>query len=407
MVGLKEWDYNMKRIGFKTIIVLLLLLGMGSVFSVLYPGIVDIITLILCFFYVIIHKRSINKRLLSIILWVGVIYVFSAIITHTPITKYVGVYIRALAIPFVFSLFDNRLSSFKQSFVCALKIIAVLGIINFLLVLTIPNLFVPVQTDGYLVNTLGFIFNYNATTSISSLTIYRNQGIFWEPGLLQIPMNFLLYNSLIEEKNTIKSSLLPIIVILSTLSTTGIIIMSLILFAFIIRNKAKFNLSTVVVSFAVVLLVGYIAMENVQEKFRGEESSSTAARTFDLYMGWNIAKEHPLFGIGLNADTYLAQTKDLDLGIYDDISLNSERGNTNTLLSVMCYFGIPVSLLFILLLYKQSLFEKRSLFFVVLMIAIFSEPLFGTMLLYIFLFSSFIPTGENSNKLLSRHEINY
>ena len=397
----------MKRIGFKTIIVLLLLLGMGSVFSVLYPGIVDIITLILCFFYVIIHKRSINKRLLSIILWVGVIYVFSAIITHTPITKYVGVYIRALAIPFVFSLFDNRLSSFKQSFVCALKIIAVLGIINFLLVLTIPNLFVPVQTDGYLVNTLGFIFNYNATTSISSLTIYRNQGIFWEPGLLQIPMNFLLYNSLIEEKNTIKSSLLPIIVILSTLSTTGIIIMSLILFAFIIRNKAKFNLSTVVVSFAVVLLVGYIAMENVQEKFRGEESSSTAARTFDLYMGWNIAKEHPLFGIGLNADTYLAQTKDLDLGIYDDISLNSERGNTNTLLSVMCYFGIPVSLLFILLLYKQSLFEKRSLFFVVLMIAIFSEPLFGTMLLYIFLFSSFIPTGENSNKLLSRHEINY
>ena len=54
---------------------------------------------------------------------------------------------------------------------------------------------------GVYVNTFHGIFNYISSINISEYNIYRNQGLFWEPGVLQLFINVLLYMSLFVYKN--------------------------------------------------------------------------------------------------------------------------------------------------------------------------------------------------------------
>ena len=72
-----------------------------------------------------------------------------------------------------------------------------------------------------------FFFYLKNTHSFSVLGIefVRNQGIFWEPGVLQIFLNLILFIHLIHKKKRGIIFWMTIIALLTTFSTTGLVVM--------------------------------------------------------------------------------------------------------------------------------------------------------------------------------------
>ena len=52
-----------------------------------------------------------------------------------------------------------------------------------------------------------------------------------------------------------------------------------------------------------------------------------------------------------------------------------ERGNTNSLLMLLIQCGLPMSVIYLCILYRQNIFLNRRLFFFVIIISLMSEPL--------------------------------
>lgn len=384
-------NYNQHHI-FHDIIIFLLFLEMGSVFSVFFlGGIISMCILALCFFYCLLNNKKISQNLVIAMGAFVLFFVLSSIFTRTNISLYYGLAIRLLGIIFIYSVFDGCISLLKISLKRVLQFIAVLGLLNIILINIIPELFSDkISATGFSVNTLFYIFNYNSFIDIGPLRILRNQGMFWEPGVFQITMNILLYILLIEEEKPIAKCLLPIFLVVSTFSTTGFLVMGLIVtFAMhhainhshnLIREKLLIFLFT-------ILLIPMI-YTNINHKVAGDGSKSTAMRTYDLYMGINLIAHNPIWGIGPDPKAYLANTKDINMDVYEDIDINVERGNTNTIVSCACYLGIPFTLYFWRMIYHQQLFRKKRLFFSIFVIMFLSEPLFGTLILFLISMSS-------------------
>ena len=160
-----------------------------------------------------------------------------------------------------------------------------------------------------------------------------------------------------------------------------------ILYWMLFTKKVRLDFRMIVVAVILVALLIPFVYDNVVTKFEGTHGSA-ALRAYDLYMGIDIIKQFPLCGIGLDPDRYLKQTTIVDLGYYDITRLDTNRGNTNTFISVAAFLGIPVVLLFIWSLYKQSIFRDRKIVFLILLLSLMSEPLFGQLFLFVICFSS-------------------
>ena len=131
----------------------------------------------------------------------------------------------------------------------------------------------------------------------------RNQGLFWEPGVLQIYLNlFFFLQAFILKQN--RWLLLIGFVILGTYSTTGILILiGQLVYLFIQRfNENKLFLPIIFLSFIPIYFVFSI---NVEEKLRGNRVFSFQKRLFDFTQPLFIAASHPLTGVGLDLDHFL------------------------------------------------------------------------------------------------------
>lgn len=113
---------------------------------------------------------------------------------------------------------------------------------------------------------------------------------------------------------------------------------------------------------------------------------SSLARTYDLLMAARIATQYPWFGIGLNEERNTALMKMQNVQV-DGLETET-RGNTNSILQFFVNWGVPVSLILIFALYKQQIFPHRFCFFILIMLAFFSEPLVGVFLMILLMLSS-------------------
>ena len=366
------------------VIIFLLILDTGSVPSIFFGGgLISVFILVLSLCYTLLSGNKILRSQLRLLVVFSFFFLMSSVFTHTNLTLYFGAFIRVLAVVFVYTAFRNDVIAIRDTLTKVLWVIAYLGLVNFVLINFLPKLFsVRVAESGFSINTLLYIFNFHSYIQIGPFAVLRNQGAFWEPGVFQIPMNLLVYLLLIDKKESWGKAILPMIMVFSTFSTTGLLVMSLIILFKICRErtslsfKEKFGILLFAIAFTPFVY------NNIKEKFTGDINDSAAARTYDLYMGIDIIGRNPIWGIGPDKDKYLAQTQDISIGFYDDNDINVERGNTNTIMSLMCYLGIPFSLFFLGLLYNQTIFSDKKLFFIILIILLFSEPLYGTMFLY-------------------------
>lgn len=243
--------------------------------------------------------------------------------------------------------------------------------------------------NEYIADSFYYLFFYDAEKynfSLFSIDFIRNQGLFWEPGILQIFLNILLFmEGFVVKRNKWTISLL-IFAIITTYSTTGIIIM-IILLILIFWSYIRKNPLMIILALSLSLPLYHVAKTNLENKTTGERSSSFQKRYLDLVQPIAIAGEYPITGIGLDRDyfqklRYRFQMKN-DFGKFietytgfERTAKSTEKGSSNSLTYLIASIGFPSALFLLYCLLKQELFTKRKgVFMTIIIISIFSEPL--------------------------------
>lgn len=248
------------------------------------------------------------------------------------------------------------------------------------------------QISGTPVQTLGFILYYHQESVISGLHIVRPDGFFWEPGVLQIYLNICLFLSLWVFRSRLVAAA-AIIAIALTQSTTGMIILALQLFTYVIqprqiRRGIKPHLKLLILG-PIFAPLFFLAFQNIEEKLHGDLQGSFYARAYDAQAGMNLIVQNPWIGIGFNPQEYLNRTQDydIDVGRYTADAFNQIRGNTNGIVILLFSLGIPLGSLLILGLMAQTAFNSRVVIPAMLIISLLSEPLTLTPFFLFFAFS--------------------
>lgn len=388
----------------KVVFLFVCILNMGGVASVFLPfNILDIFIIIYSLFLIKkIRGSFIKGPIFSGIIFLYLFFVVSAVITSSSIINYKGFFLRTFSAYLVICAFKGDTDDIRTHLVKVFRIVAFLALINVVLYTLFPQLFIYIETDGYNTYTLGLIFNYLPTSKVFGL-FDRNPGLFWEPGVLQMSMNMLIFNDMIVEKRGFQKVVVPIISLITTASTTGLGLFALIIaYRILFVHNASSSKSIRQILLLLVFLPLFIPIihQNANDKFGGEGSISTAYRLNDLLLSGEIAKQHPFIGIGFDENKYKQMSNNISLNTYENYEIGLDRGNSNSLSQVIIYFGLPAFLLFLLALYKQKIFPHKKFFFFLFLISIASEPLLVTTMMMTFLFSSLLKDTHGSNKAL-------
>jgi hypothetical protein len=242
---------------------------------------------------------------------------------------------------------------------------------------------------------------------------YRNFGIFREPGVFQIFLNFALVFELFFKKSKINMFTIMILclTIISTFSTPGYVSAALIISSYILfsgNNFSAINLGKekkILISFVFTLILMCFLFYSSSEHFRylvtytmeklTNQESSYQGRTVAIISNLTIWLNNPLFGNGIVSGMH--QT----LELMQNNSRFSVSHNTSTIGALLVVFGSVFTTIFIVYLYKLLSLIKYgkitiSFIFIAIMLSINTQLLIYNELLYtIFVFGVL---GENLNK---------
>lgn len=371
-------------------IVFLVFMCMGTVPSFLLPSnILDFFIIILCVLYYLKHRVVFISEVFLKYLFFALAFFLGSLVTGTPISQYFGLLLRTTISFFILHIFYKDLDKFRYIIYIVLWFFAIHGVLNFLACQFMAPYFHSFQTgSGYYSYTFGNLFFSLVQPSWRDIT--RNSGLFWEPGLFQMPLNILLYLILVVYKLPFKRCVIPLLVILSTISGTGLFIMAVIVgYRLFVIDKNRF-LPQILIFAPIIIILSFITFFVLKDKLVGDNASTGGARLYDLVMGVDLIIKNPIFGIGYDMKAYEDMTYDLSLGsFYDDIySFGTHTGNTNTIISIFMFLGIPVGLVYLIGLIRQKLFPYNRLFSFVIVVSLLSEPLTSITFIWLIVLSS-------------------
>lgn len=288
--------------------------------------------------------------------------------------------------------------SFIETLYRILKVILFLALFSIIIQLLFSLFFLYIKVDSMRYHYFPPIFLYSFLPfSFLGFNFYRICLFFWEPGVLQIYLNLLLFFALFVFKQR-RIQLLTTIAIIFTFSSAGYLILLVQLVIYFkkeIFRSLKFTFLGLLF-FAILIPV---IKSNIEDKFTGKSRMSFIVRYYDTEMAINNILNNPIKGIGMqNADTYsnyrssnrFLNLLDLEVSpqVRDEILDREGGGSTNSLLKVAEYFGLIVFFIFLYFLYKTPIIiVKKRLFFFILLIAMSTEPLLFTPF-FIYLFVS-------------------
>ena len=288
---------------------------------------------------------------------------------------------------------NNRESSyFLDRIHFILKIVLYHALLSFLFYFFLKDYLIKLYGgwgNEYIADSFYYLFFYDAEKykfSLFGVEFVRNQGWFWEPGILQIFLNILLFIEGFVVKRNKWTIFLLIIAIITTYSTSGIFIM-LILLVFIFWSYIRKHPLMMILAISLSFPLYYVAKTNIENKTTGERSSSFQKRYLDLVQPFAIARNYPITGVGLDRDYFQKlrsrfQMEDNFGKIiqtytgFERIPESTEKGSSNSLTYLMAAMGFPVAFFLFYCLLKQNLFTKRKgIFMTIIILSIFSEPL--------------------------------
>lgn len=146
-------------------------------------------------------------------------------------------------------------------------------------------------------------------------SVYRNSGIFWEPGAFQIFINLAFIFSIVNNTMSIKRYFVFLFGIVSTVSTTGVIAFILLspVFWFSIINKSRFKALYIGAASLFIVISFSFILPFILTKFSGGESGEASvsflSRYYDFVISLNIFYDNFSLGYGFgsqvkNAITY-------------------------------------------------------------------------------------------------------
>lgn len=288
---------------------------------------------------------------------------------------------------------ESPRGSLAEDLQAILQWLALQAVLTVPLAIVAQPLFIVVDVNETLYNTLGWIFTHHESlTGIDLLP--RPDGFFYEPGVFQIYLNIYLYVALFVTRRWGHAAL-ALLAVLATQSSTGLAIALMLVAAMawqsVRRGSWSNRLLRLLALLALLAPVAWVAQANIADKLFGEARGSAWARQYDLLTGLNVIAANPVLGIGFEHERYLAESA--SLGFADtllDGRLTERRGNTNGIMFVAYSLGIPLALPFVVGMFRQRFFAHRLLFGLLLFTSFLSESIVFTPLFLMFIFSGLL-----------------
>jgi hypothetical protein len=390
---------NLKRLIIK-VLVFLLVLSSGGILHIVFGAILSpLFYLILCVLFVKYNHgfhRDLLIRFGILQLIVGAFLVLNWIIVpfDNELWFYVKLYLRITSVNIFLMYLLNEKEDIQSHLFGVMKFISWHAVFNFMLA-PLLILIASRYENQIKINTVLFIFNYESLFAFGPLEFFRNQSLFWEPGILQIYLNILFYLSVFVYNNKFYRWLSALLII-STFSTTGLILLVVQVFFFywkyLIYGKSVWW--RLVILLLIPVLISFV-YENVMVKTQGVGVASFDMRTYDLLNALNLTRIFPLTGIGMDMNVYKAiqntylssDLPDFTVNVFDMIE---ERGNTNSTLMLFASTGLILGGIYYVTLLKQNVFTKKKVVvFLIILLGNMSEPLILGNFFLLFVCSAF------------------
>lgn len=380
-------------ISFFTVI---LLSGVIQLFNIFYLAALNIVVLFFLYKKIGFIFHSKIKKVITFLL----IYFFYSCIISLKTGSFIHIIYRFHDL-ITATLFINYLlirnKSIDKEINFVFKTILYYGAISFVISNLFFQFYLPVKelTESIDDKDIMHRFLIFFASSKTKFGIYRAQAFFWEPGVYQFYLNVILYYYLFVKSNSKKwITILTIAAIVSTLSTTGLLILTFILSYYILKKIKKSIWSTLSLLIYLPIIFYYVQFaENIIiDKFQGDNIGSSEARRYDALNSINIIYDNPL-GIGFDPMIYQSIAKENPYNIIT--FLDTDRGSTNGILILFVSTGVFFGVFLVFLLYKQKIFPKhRKLVFIITFLSMIGEPLFFSPFILIFCLSALIKSNE-------------
>jgi hypothetical protein len=276
--------------------------------------------------------------------------------------------------------------SFIDELRCVLMIFVVQGIFNFIFSNYFSFLFSPI-TDRLGVSMFGRFLCFFTHQEMDMYDLglpvlfIRNIGMFWEPGVFHIFLNIFIFINLFLIKNTtIVWNIIASILIFTTVSTTGYVVLfcQLVFFYFVFKKIYRKTITSLLIAIPLICGIYYLVEMNVDNKISGTHEGSFDARFYDTVNGIYILFDNPL-GIGFSTEKYMKIATLNQYNIDTGVLATRQAGNTNSIVTLFYTTGFIWGILFMIFMYKQKLLLQSRctlLFFGILLVCLASEPLF-------------------------------
>ncbi len=239
--------------------------------------------------------------------------------------------------------------------------------------------------NSLIVYTQQELFNFR-----SAFKILRNFGMFWEPGAFSgyILVAFFLFINRLDYlwKYYRRECIVLIVALLSTFSTTGYLIFSILVLFFLFD---RVNNRVIMIAFALLFAIGFFQLfytvEFLGEKIESEYEIAMAMDQTDINFSrigafifdLQYIKLHPFFGNGLLNETRFS----LHISFADNLSAFG-----NGFSGEIAYFGIPFMLIYFASVYKNVSLKHKLRLLVVLILVMQGEYFMNYSLFFIFPF---------------------
>jgi len=338
-------------------------------------------------------KKSVTDFILKNVIFIAVLVIFQEIILG--FVSYPGVFALILKIIlglFTFLYYKKKNIDFVNTYI---KLLAILVAISIPFFLINQFGFYGLNIDEGFKKT--FILYTSTQKSIYDMSPFvRNAGMFWESGAFAGYLNLALLFVVLKNRgfkigNYSKEVFWIIIGIVTSMSTAGYIIFSIVLILYVIQNFrwGKIILLPVV---GLILFLTFSKFNFLQKKIEkqfsqavemsGGEVSNT--RFGSLVMDWQYIKARPLIGNGLSARTRYRFNPSVVLK-------KGKIGNGNGMSNFIAYWGIPFFLFWLFSVYKFSYqvsgSKKTSLIVVLIVVLILQGEQFLNFPLFLAFFS--------------------
>jgi len=203
---------------------------------------------------------------------------------------------------------------FTSVFYKLMKILMIFSLLKYPIILLhisspFPD-FISITGDHY----QNFIFFGIFKGNTTYFQMLRNNGLWWEPGAFQIFINLAFLLGLLFKKVSNRDYFLFLIVIVTTFSTSGILIFSVLSFIYFKRkSNLKLLLIAIVISLPLITASSYYQIV-VQQKI-SLNNPSARSRYYDAIVPLRMFASNPIIGIGLgNKSTLLKYTAKFSYG---------------------------------------------------------------------------------------------